>query len=106
MKSQRVAALCGAHPRRGLTGEGDLVAAEARLVADHGAGAALALQATAHGDAQWFALDREVKLPAAAGGAAGGHGSAPWTRAQCRADFKTARAPQHGREPSAAGNPA
>jgi hypothetical protein len=47
MKSQRVAALGGARPRRGLAGEGDLVAAEASLVADHGAGAGLALQAMA-----------------------------------------------------------
>jgi Protein of unknown function (Hypoth_ymh) len=30
----------------------------------------------AHGDARWFALNRKVKLPAAAGGASG-HGSAP-----------------------------
>jgi hypothetical protein len=28
----------------------------------------------AHGDARWLALDRKVKLPAAAGGASGGHG--------------------------------
>jgi hypothetical protein len=27
----------------------------------------------AHGDAQWFALNRKVKLPAAAGGVSGGH---------------------------------
>jgi hypothetical protein len=31
----------------------------------HGAGAALAFQAMAHGDARWFALNRKVKLPAA-----------------------------------------
>jgi transposase InsO family protein len=37
------------HPRRSLTGEGDLLATEARLVADHGAGTALALQAMANG---------------------------------------------------------
>ena len=50
MKGQRVAAFGRPHPRRGLTGKGDLLAAKARLVADHGAGAALALQAVAHGD--------------------------------------------------------
>ena len=50
---------------------------EPRLVADRSASAALALQAVAHGDARWFALNRKVKLPAAAGGASG-HGSAPW----------------------------
>src|SRR6266853_2023961 len=78
MKGERVAAFGCPHPRRSLTGEGDLLAAEARLVADHGAGAALALQAVAHGDARWFAINRKMKLPAAAGGASGDHGSAPW----------------------------
>jgi hypothetical protein len=56
------------HPRRGVAGEGDLLAAEARLIADHGAGAALALQAVAHRDARWFALNCKLKLSAAAGG--------------------------------------
>lgn len=51
MKGQCVAAFGFPRPRRSLTGEGYLLAAEARLVADHGAGAALALQAVAHGDA-------------------------------------------------------
>src|SRR5262249_38031906 len=78
MKGQRVATVGCPQPRRRLTGEGDLLAAEARLVADRGASAALALQAVAHGDARWFALDRKVKLPATAGGASGGHGPAPW----------------------------
>src|SRR5262249_42958780 len=54
-KGQRVAAFSCPRPRCRLTGEGDLLAAEARLVADHGAGAALALQAVAHRDARWFA---------------------------------------------------
>jgi hypothetical protein len=63
MKKQRVAAFGCPHPRGSLTGEGDLLAAEARLVADHSAGAALALKAVAHGDARWFALNRKVKLP-------------------------------------------
>jgi hypothetical protein len=76
------------HPRRGLTGEGDLLAAKASLVADHGAGAALALQAVAHRDARWFALNCKLKLPAAAGGASG-HG---WLRGfdmgECRLDLK------------------
>ena len=61
------------HPRRSLSGEGDLFAAEARLVADHSARAALTRQAAAHGDARWFALDRKVKLSAAAGRVSGGH---------------------------------
>ena len=73
MKGKRVAAFGGPHPRRSLTGEGDMLATEARLVADHAAGAALALQAVTHGDARWFALNRKVKLPAAAGGASSGH---------------------------------
>src|SRR5262249_58808536 len=46
-----------------LPGEGDLLPAEARLIADHGAGAALALQAVAHGDARWFALNSENRAP-------------------------------------------
>src|SRR5262249_54114408 len=82
MKGQRVAAVSCPHPRCRLTGEGDLLVAEARLVADHGAGAALALQAVAHRDARWFALNRKVKLPAAAAGASGGHRSAPWLWAE------------------------
>ena len=91
MKGQRVVAFGCPHPCRSLTGEGDLLAAEARLVADHAAGAALALQAVAHRDARWFALNRKVKLPAAAGGASGGHGWAPWCRCgrECRLDVKT-----------------
>src|SRR5262249_25591887 len=92
MKGQRVAAFGCPHPRRSLTGDGDLLAGEARLVADHGACAALALQAVAHGDARWFALNRKMKLPAAAGGASGGHSSAPWLWAECSLDFKTTRA--------------
>ena len=47
MKSQRVATFGCPHPRRRIAGEGNLLAAEARLVADHGTGAALALQAVA-----------------------------------------------------------
>ena len=77
MKGQRVAAFGWPYPGRSLTGEGDLLAAEARLVADYGARAALALQAVAHGDARWFALNRKVKLPAGTGGASC-HRSAPW----------------------------
>src|SRR5215831_11140007 len=74
IESQCVAAFCRPLPRRRFAIEGDLLAAEPRLVADNGAGAALALQAMAHGDARWFALDCEVKLPATAGGASGRHG--------------------------------
>ena len=77
MKGQRVAAFGPPHPRCGLAGEGDLLAPEARLVADHGAGATLALQAVALRDALWFAFNCKLKLPAAAGGASG-HGLAPW----------------------------
>src|SRR6516165_4368302 len=77
VKGQRVATFGCSHPFRSVTGEGDLLAAEASLVADHGPGTALALQAVAHGDARWFVFDRKVKLPAAAGGAPDGHGSAP-----------------------------
>jgi hypothetical protein len=41
------------------------------MIADHGTSTALALQAVAHSDRRWFALNREVKLPAAAGGMTG-----------------------------------
>ena len=64
--------------RRSLTGEGDLLAVEARLVADHGTSAALTLQAVAHGDARWFALNLKTELPATAGGMSGHHRFAPW----------------------------
>ena len=74
MKGHRVAAFGRSLPLRGFAGDGDLVVAEARLVADRGPSAALALKAVAHGDTRWFAFDREVKLPAAAGGTTG-HGS-------------------------------
>jgi hypothetical protein len=77
IKGQGVAALGRAHPLRSLTGEADLLAAEARLVANHGARTALALQTVAHGDARRFRINRKVKLPAAAGGVSGGHGSSP-----------------------------
>jgi hypothetical protein len=77
MKGHRVAAFGCPHPRRGITGDGDLLAGQACLIAYHGAGAALARQTVTHGDAGWFTLNRKVKLPAAAGGVSGGHGSAP-----------------------------
>jgi len=79
MKRHQAAAFGCPTPRSNLAGEGELLGAETRLVADHSAGAALALQAVAHRDARWFALNRKVKLPAAAGGVSGGyrHGSAP-----------------------------
>jgi hypothetical protein len=48
----------------------------------------------AHGDARRLALNRKVKLSAAACGAARGHRSAPWLWAECRLDFKTMRARQ------------
>jgi hypothetical protein len=49
---------------------------EPRLIADHGAGTTLALQAVAHRDARWFALDSKMKLPAATNGVSD-HGLAP-----------------------------
>ena len=45
MKGQGVAAFGCPRPNRSLTGKRDLVAAKARLVADHGPGSALALKA-------------------------------------------------------------
>jgi hypothetical protein len=72
-----VAAFRCPHPGRGFTGESDLLAAEARLIADHSARAALTCQATAHGDARWFSIDRKVKLSAAAGRVSDRHEWAP-----------------------------
>ena len=76
MKSHRVPAIGRPAPLRGFAGDGDLVIAVARLIADHGAGASLAGQAVAHGVARRLTFDREVELPAAAGGMAC-HCSAP-----------------------------
>jgi hypothetical protein len=70
MKGHDVAALGRSLPFRGFAGGGDLVIAVAHLVADHGPGASLARQAVAHSITRGFAFDREVKLPAAAGGMA------------------------------------
>jgi hypothetical protein len=77
MEGHGVAAIGRPLPRAGFAGDGDLVIAVARLVADHGAGASLARQAVAHGVARGFAFDRKMKLSAAAGGMAC-HCSAPW----------------------------
>ena len=77
MKSQSVAAFCFASPRCSLTRESDLLAAEARLVADHSTGAALALQAMAHGYAHWLTLDRKTKVAAATGGVSCSHDGLP-----------------------------
>lgn len=71
---QRIAACGCARPLRHRAGEGDLVAGKARLVAEHGTGAPLALEAVAHGDAHRLAFNREVELAAIAGGVSGGHG--------------------------------
>jgi hypothetical protein len=76
MKGHRVATVSCPRPIRGPTGDGDLLAPEKRSVTDHGASTTLALQAIAHGDARWFALDCKVELAAAAGGASDGHGLA------------------------------
>ena len=56
----------------------------------------LALQSVAHRDARWFALNRKVKLPTAAGGVSGhwvglrGHRygrSVDWSSKLCTSDF-------------------
>src|ERR1700728_1690778 len=69
MICNHVAAFGRARPGRSLTGKGDLLQAKACLVADHGPGTALAFQAVAHSNAGRFALNCQVKLSAAAGGA-------------------------------------
>jgi hypothetical protein len=76
MKGHGVATVGLSLPLRGFAGDGDLVIAVARLVADHGTGASLTRQAVAHGVARGFAFDCEVKLSAAAGGITC-HSSAP-----------------------------
>jgi len=73
MKGEGVAAFGCPRPCRGLAGEGNLLTAKARLIADHGSGAALACQAVTQGDARGLALNGKVQLPAAASGASGGH---------------------------------
>src|SRR5262249_33106501 len=80
VEAERVPAVGRARPLSGFPREGDLFATKARLVADHGAGAALARQAVTHRDARGLALDGEVELAAAAGGAASSHGTAPVSR--------------------------
>src|SRR6185503_3254227 len=69
---ERVAALGLACVGAGLAAHRDALARKARLVAQHRAGAALAFDAVAHGDAHRVALGGEFKLSAVAGGAAGG----------------------------------
>ena len=70
MKGHHVPAIGRPPPLRGFAGDGDLVIAVARLIADHGAGPSLARQAVAHSVARGFAFDRKLKLPATAGGMA------------------------------------
>jgi hypothetical protein len=77
MKGHGVAAF--GRPRLGhaFTAKGDMLEPKARLVADYGPGAALALQAVAHGDARWFAVNCQMKLATIADGASRSHRSAP-----------------------------
>src|SRR5262245_2078820 len=77
VESDGVAALGRARPCGRRAGECDLLATEARLVADHSAGAALARQTVAHGDADRLALNGQIELAAAARGSATGHMNAP-----------------------------
>jgi len=77
MKGHHMSAFGYPRPSCSITGEGDLFATEARLVANHGTRAALTRQATTHAYPRWFALDRKVKLSTTTGCVAGGHESAP-----------------------------
>ena len=61
-------------PRRGFAADGDWSRGNRAWLLITAPVPALALQAVAHGNARWFALNRKVKLPATAGGASG-HGS-------------------------------
>lgn len=71
MESDGVAALGRARPCGRLAGEYDLLASEARRVADHDARARLAFQTVAHGEAR-ARLDGRVELNAAAAGSVPG----------------------------------
>ena len=63
-----VAALRSAAPGIRVTGKGNLFEAKARLVADHGAGTALAFQTMADSNAGWLAVNCESNLSATACG--------------------------------------
>src|SRR5689334_9199222 len=71
---QDVAAFGRAGPFGGFSGKSNLRPAKARLIAEHGPGAALAFQAMAHGDAHGFASGADLELAATAGGVASDHG--------------------------------
>jgi hypothetical protein len=87
MKGQAVAAISRPGPRRCLARDGDLLALKARLVADHGSGAALTGQAVTHSDARWLALDHQVQLPATASGASAGHELSPPLNFECSVEL-------------------
>jgi hypothetical protein len=58
-----VAAFRSAPPRCRFADKGNLLYAKASLIADHGAGTALALQAMADGNARWLALNCRRTCP-------------------------------------------
>ena len=66
-----VAAFRSAAPGFRVTGKGNLLQTKARLVADYGAGTALAFQTMADSNAGWLALNCESNLSAAARGISG-----------------------------------
>src|ERR1700730_8635435 len=96
MVRHRVAAFGCPHPLHGFTADGNLVAAEARLITDHGASTALAGQAVTQRDPRRITLNRNLKLSATAGGASGIHGfGSSWQSrcAECRPDLDQAHTP-------------
>src|SRR5262245_10845847 len=85
MKGQGLAAFRRPRPRRGLAGDRkNLLTLKARLAAHNGSSAALAGQAVTHRNARWLALDRQVQLPAAAGGASSDHELSPRSASSAR----------------------
>jgi hypothetical protein len=85
-----VAAFGCPHPLRGFAEDDNLVAAEARLITDHGASTALAGEAVTQRDPRRITLNRNMKLSATAGGASGIHGFGSSGQSRCeefRLDF-------------------
>jgi hypothetical protein len=89
MIGQHIAAFGPPRPLCGFTSEGDLLAVEARLVANDRARAALAFKAVAQCDPRWFALNRKVKFAATASSISNNHPLAPWLPecTECRLKF-------------------
>jgi len=80
MERERAAAVARPRPDGGLPLDPHLRPREPRLGTEHAAGAALARQAMADGDAHGIAVAGDAKLAATAGGVMGGHGTLPFSK--------------------------